>query len=370
VPGYDPVWLSQFFSSGEAVWVGESNAESTSDVVVLSRMRFFQRGTGSLWIGEEEGGETEEKLSEHARAVRAVIADEGASFTLDIEAITGFTPLAVKEALRELAALGLVTNDTVEAMREVIRWKPLDTQSGPDPTRWLPADYRPSSNRHVVQKRPNLRRIPKWRRPDRAGAVPSNWGGRWSLVYRLGTLGRSGAIEDRAAEMARYWLDRYGIVSREIWRRERPKISWRTIYHELKRMEFRGEVRRGYFVKGLAGAQFATSAAVEQLRAIAEESENGKPFIVMAASDPANIYTLPLDLADKDPLSRPRGTGGLIVTRAGRVALSVEGRGRRVVAAEWMEKADVSKAKEVLALHLRGEKNARYLMLPDIGGKE
>jgi ATP-dependent Lhr-like helicase len=366
VPGYDSAWLSQFFSSGEAVWVGESNVDSTSDVVVLSRMRFFQRGTGSLWIGEEESGEIEEKLSEHARAVRAVIADEGASFTVDIEAITGFTPLAVKEALRELAALGLVTNDTVEAMREVIRWKPLDTQAGPDPTRWLPADYRPSSNRHVVQRRPNLRRIPKWRRPDRPGAMPSNWGGRWSLVYRLGTLGRSSGHEAQAAEIARYWLDRYGIVSREIWRRERPKISWRTIYHELKRMEFRGEARRGYFVKGLAGAQFATSAAVEQLRAIAEESENGKPFIVMAASDPANIYNLPLDLADKDPLSRPRGTGGLIVTRAGKVALSVEGRGKRVVAAEWMEKEDVTRAKEVLASHLRGEKNARYLMLPDI----
>jgi ATP-dependent Lhr-like helicase len=366
VPGYDSAWLSQFFSSGEAVWVGESNVDSTSDVVLLSRMRFFQRGTGSLWIGEEESGEIEEKLSEHARAVRAVIADEGASFTVDIEAITGFTPLAVKEALRELAALGLVTNDTVEAMREVIRWKPLDTQAGPDPTRWLPADYRPSSNRHVVQRRPNLRRIPKWRRPDRPGAMPSNWGGRWSLVYRLGTLGRSSGHEAQAAEIARYWLDRYGIVSREIWRRERPKISWRTIYHELKRMEFTGEARRGYFVKGLAGAQFATSAAVEQLRAIAEESENGKPFIVMAASDPANIYNLPLDLADKDPLSRPRGTGGLIVTRAGKVALSVEGRGKRVVAAEWMEKEDVTRAKEVLASHLRGEKNARYLMLPDI----
>jgi ATP-dependent Lhr-like helicase len=135
-------------------------------------------------------------------------------------------------------------------------------------------------------------------------------------------------------------------------------------------MEFRGEARRGYFVKGLAGAQFATSAAVEQLRSIAEESEIGKPFIAMAASDPANIYTLPLDLADKDPLSRPRGTGGLIVTRAGKVGLSVEARGKRVVAADWMGKEDVSNAKEVLAGHLRGEKNARYLMLPDIGGTE
>jgi len=369
VPAYEPAWLSQFLSSGEAVWVGEANADSTAETVMLSRIRFFGRGTGSLWIGDEPLDDVEARLSENAQAIRGVISEEGASFTLDIEAITGLTPLAVKEGLRELAAAGIVTNDTVEAMREIIRWRPLDTGSGPDQTRWLPADYRPSSNRHVVQRRPNLRRIPKWRRPDRPGAIPSNWGGRWSLVHRLGTLGRSGSHEEQAAEIARYWLDRYAIVSRELWRRERPTVAWRSIYHELKRMEFRGEVRRGYFVKGLAGAQFATNAAVEQLRSIAEESENGKPFITLAASDPANIYNLPLDLIDRDPLSRPRGTGGLIVTRGGRVALSVEGRGKRVVVAEWVEKQDVLRAKEVLAQHLRGEKNARYLMLPDIGGQ-
>ncbi|MEO5905005.1 MAG: hypothetical protein ABIQ55_13400, partial [Gemmatimonadaceae bacterium] len=370
VPGYDPAWLSQFLASGEAVWVGETNSDATGDTAMLSRLRFFGRGTGSLWIGDEPLNEIEDRLSENAQMVRAKIAEEGASFTLDLEAVTGFTPLAIKEALRELAAAGIVTNDTAEAMREVIRWRPLDTgiANAPDPTRWLPADYRPS-NRHVVQRRPNLRRIPKWRRPDRPGAVPSNWGGRWSLVHRLGTLGRTVVVEERAAQIARYWLDRYGIVSRELWRRERPRVAWRIIYHELKRMEFRGEVRRGYFVKGLAGSQFATNAAVEQLRSIAEESENGKPFIALAASDPANIYNLPLDLVDRDPLSRPRGTGGLIVTRGGRVAISVEGRGKRIAVADWLEKDDVIRAKEVLALHLRGEKNARYLMLPEIGGR-
>jgi ATP-dependent Lhr-like helicase len=177
-------------------------------------------------------------------------------------------------------------------------------------------------------------------------------------------------MEERAAQIARHWLDRYPIVSRELWRREKPLTSWRAIYHELKRMEFRGEVRRGYFVKGLAGAQFASISAVEQLRAIAAEDDAEKPFIALAASDPANAYNLPLDLADRDPLSRPRGSGGLIVTRGGRVAISVEGRGKRVVIADWLEKASVRKAKEILAEHLRGEKNARYLMLPDIGESE
>jgi ATP-dependent Lhr-like helicase len=200
--------------------------------------------------------------------------------------------------------------------------------------------------------------------------TPSNWGGRWSMVYRIGTLGRSAGTDEKAGQIARHWLDRYAIVSRELWRKERPLVSWRSIYHELKRMEFRGEARRGYFVKGLAGAQFASISAVEQLRTIAAEEDVEKPFIVMAATDPANAYNLPLDLVDRDPLSRPRGSGGLIVTRGGLVAISVEGRGKRVVIADWLEKENVRKAKEVLAEHLRGERNARYLMLPDIGESE
>jgi ATP-dependent Lhr-like helicase len=155
-------------------------------------------------------------------------------------------------------------------------------------------------------------------------------------------------------------------VSREVWRREHPAVSWRSIYRDLKRREFKGEVRRGYFVRGLSGAQFAAPAAVEMLRAIAAEDQAAKPYVVLAASDPANAHVIPTGMSDRDPLSMPRGAGALLVTRAGRVALSVEGRGRRVTTAEWMGREEIVRAKEVLASHLRGEKGARYLMLPDI----
>ena len=363
IPGYDPGWLSPLLSSGEGIWVGESSPDPKGESGMLSRVRFFQRGTGSLWLGDEPVART---LTENARAVLTVIEREGAPFTTDIEAVTGFTPIAVKEALRELVASTLITNDTAEAMREVIRWRPLTARDGPDPTRWLPPDYAPSANRYVVQRRPNLRRLPKWRRPDRPGAVTSNWGGRWAPTHRIGILGHISTEEEKAVRIARYWLDRYGIVSREIWRREKPLTDWRAIYRELKRLEFRGEVRRGYFVRGLSGAQFATPSAVEMLRSIAAGEEVDKPFIVLAASDPANVYNFPMDLADRDPLSRPRGTGALLVTRGGKVGLAVEGRGRRVTAAEWMSREEVQRAKELLAAHLRGEKSARYLMLPDI----
>jgi len=173
--------------------------------------------------------------------------------------------------------------------------------------------------------------------------------------------------DEKATQIARYWLDRYGIVSREIWRRERPLVSWRSIYHELKRMEFRGETRRGYFVRGLSGAQFATPTALDLLRNVAAEDVSDKPHVILAASDPANVYNLPMDLADRDPLSRPRGAGALLVTHGGKVILAIEGRGRRVVAAEGVSREEIRRAKELAATHLRGEKSARYLMLPDIG---
>jgi ATP-dependent Lhr-like helicase len=358
IRGYDPSGLSRFAATGEPVWAGEGNYDPESGAIPLARVRFFERGTGAIWLAEE----VEPVLSENAQKVRATIASEGASFIGDIQAITGFTMLAVREAIRELVAWGLVTNDTVEALREVARWKPMLPRTGNDPTSWLPADYKPSPNRRFTRTRPNLRRLPRWRRPDKPGAAPSGWTGRWSLVRRRGTIGPDVPEEEKAERIARQWLTRYGIVSRDWWRRERPPVSWRAIYRELRRLEFRGEVRRGYFVKGLGGAQFALPDAVEWLRTVAGEDQSSAPFIVMAASDPANVYNLPLDSIERDPLSRPRGSGALLVTRGGRVAIAVEARGKRYSVADWLSPEEAAAAKRALVEHLRGERSARYVM--------
>jgi ATP-dependent Lhr-like helicase len=358
IKAYDPSSLSTFSATGEPVWAGEGKYDPESGAMPLARVRFFERGSGAVWLPAEE----EPVLSENAEAVRATIAAEGASFIGDIQAITGLTMLSLREAIRELVAWGVVTNDTVEALREVGRWKSMVPRAGPDPTSWLPADYTPSPNRRIVQRRPNLRRLPKWRRPDRPGAAPSGWTGRWSLVRRRGTLGPDLPEEEKAERVARQWLARYGIVSRDWWRRERPPVSWRAIYRELKRLEFRGEVRRGYFVKGLGGAQFAVPDAVEWLRTVASEDFTSASFVVMAASDPANVYNLHLELVDRDPLSRPRGSGALLVMRGGRVAIAVEGRGRRYSVADWLTPEEVASAKKALIEHLRGERSARHVV--------
>jgi ATP-dependent Lhr-like helicase len=87
-----------------------------------------------------------------------------------------------------------------------------------------------------------------------------------------------------------------------MWRRERPAIAWRAIYRELKRLEFRGEVRRGYFVRGLSGAQFALPEAVETLRAIRRRPANGE-LVLVAAADPLNLLGIILPGARVSPYS-------------------------------------------------------------------
>ncbi len=345
---YDAEALARLAGSGALVWAAEPRGEGAAGGATIGRVRFFERGTGRLWLGDPPD---DALLSERARVVRDALRTGGASFTGDLS-ITGLTSTQLRDALRELVAMGIATNDTVDALRDVLRWKPRfpgARQAEPDPTRWLPADFTPSA-RPIVQRRVNARRLPKWKRPDRDDGPATSWGGRWSLLHTPGTLGPAMDEQAMAEGIARQWLARYGIVSRDWWRRERPAVGWRAIYHELKRLEFRGEVRRGYFVAGLAGAQFAVPEAVELLRAPSEGEE--RP-VVFAASDPANPYALPLaEGTTPDPLGRPRGAGALLVTRGGRIVLVAEGRGAKLRVRESAEPTEVRDAARALAERL------------------
>ena len=353
---YDPAWLTQLAAAGRFVWAGVPRVDAPARTIALSALRFVERGAGSLWMTAPS---EDMPLSDQARATRDALARHGASFLADLQAATGLSMLALRDALRELVAAGEVTNDSVEALREITRTRPLPnrTRAGDGgAARWLPSDYAPSGERRVVQRRMSVRRLPRWRRPDRGGGV-SGWVGRWSLVRTPGTLGPELPSEEHASAIARKWLERYGIVARNWWKRERPPVPWRSIYLELKRMEFRGEVRRGYFVRGLAGAQFALPEAVEELRGV--EGEGSPPFVVVSASDPANPYALDLEGIELDPIARPRGRGALLATREGRVAMAVEGRGRRITVGGWLDDAEVTAAAAALLAHLRASGGSR-----------
>jgi ATP-dependent Lhr-like helicase len=107
--------------------------------------------------------------------------------------------------------------------------------------------------------------------------------GRWSLVpWGLADT------ETLAINQARRLLDRCGVVTRELADMEGGLLPWRVLYEVLSRMEWAGEVRRGYFVEGLAGAQFAWPEALEALTR--QDAHANGPVVLLNTMDPANVH--------------------------------------------------------------------------------
>ncbi|MFZ0388733.1 MAG: DEAD/DEAH box helicase, partial [Solirubrobacteraceae bacterium] len=153
------------------------------------------------------------------------------------------------------------------------------------------------------------------RRRDGAAAQVS---GRWSLVAPL--LGEGVDPSARRRALAELLLERYGIVTREQVLAEGIPGGFSAIYSELSQLETLGVARRGYFLEGLGGAQFALPGAVERLRArrgIGGVSADDAP-LVLAAVDPAQPYGAALpwpkaDNADGGSGRRPSRVGGAYV---------------------------------------------------------
>ena len=99
--------------------------------------------------------------------------------------------------------------------------------------------------------------------------------------------------------VAEVLLERYGIVTRETVLAEGIPGGFAALYGELTNLETLGTARRGYFVEGLGGAQFALPAAIERLRSLKGEeglrAGERAGALVLAATDPANPFgaTLP-----------------------------------------------------------------------------
>ena len=88
-----------------------------------------------------------------------------------------------------------------------------------------------------------------------------------------------------ATSWAELLLDRHGLLTRSHVLAESLPGGFAGLYPVLTRMEEVGRVRRGYFVEGLGGAQFALPGAVDRLRATAATGVIG-----LASTDPANPY--------------------------------------------------------------------------------
>jgi ATP-dependent Lhr-like helicase len=105
----------------------------------------------------------------------------------------------------------------------------------------------------------------------------------------------------RVEKQVRLLLQRYGILVKEWYRYERGLLPWFKLFQVLKRLEWQGEIRRGYFVRGLTGLQFATSEAVELLERMHNPDEyKNQNLIALSTVDPALPFggQVPWDLVD------------------------------------------------------------------------
>ncbi len=77
----------------------------------------------------------------------------------------------------------------------------------------------------------------------RIQAVP--WSGRWASLSPQGDF-----TEEELMAAALRALYRYGVITRDLCASEPLLPPWSLLYPILERMEFAGEVRRGYFIIG------------------------------------------------------------------------------------------------------------------------
>jgi len=168
---------------------------------------------------------------------------------------------------------------------------------------------------------------PAQRRPRRfsrtRGASITSTQGRWSPTERL-----FAGVPDRRA-LAELLLERQGIVTRDGVRGEGIPGGYGAVYSELKDLETIGACRRGYFVEGLGGAQFALPGAVERLREL--RAEDDPEPLVLAAADPAQPYGAALPWPRRAGARAARVAGAQVVLLGGEAALFVERGGRTLV---------------------------------------
>jgi hypothetical protein len=192
--------------------------------------------------------------------------------------------------------------------------------------------------------------------PSRSG--PPTTAGRWSLLPA-----REPDPTLRNHATAEVLLERHGVLTRGAVMAEQVKGGFGAAYRVLAAFEDAGRVRRGYFVEGLGASQFATTGAVDRLRAGARplgESPDGGPgrTVVLAAADPANPYGAALGWPERPADGgatghRPgRKAGALVVLVDGELVLYVERGGRSLLS--WTQAgATLQSAADALALAVR-----------------
>jgi ATP-dependent helicase Lhr and Lhr-like helicase len=254
---YDVRWLDELFLNGELTWgrlarpQRETGLPATAMLTRTAPLSFLFRERMSSLLRSNPTADIP-SLRSGTAALFQLLESRGALFQQEMTKRTGLLPTQVEEALRELAALGLITSDTFAAVRTLTQEK---KQS---------------------RRRPGSRNL-------HAGA------GRWSLFP-----GSLDAVErsDQLQAWCYLLLRRYGVVFRDILARESAAPAWTELVPWFRKLELRGEVRGGRFIARVSGEQYGLESTISKLRAAREQRTDAgqaDQWCVISAVDPLNL---------------------------------------------------------------------------------
>ncbi|MCZ3390230.1 MAG: ATP-dependent helicase [Actinomycetia bacterium] len=298
VRGYQPAWLDQLTGSGDVVWFGAGA---------------LPQGDG--WVGFVPAEQSalilpapaavDDRTDAHA-ALLELFGDGVALLTRGVHAsLSAYPSDVVDTALWDLVWAGLLTNDSLAALRS--RQGTRRTAFG-------------RSTPSVGSRSPTRTgRMTRTSRPVVADAVPGRW-------FRVNEPPASTTL--RAHATAAALLGRHGVLTRGSAAAEGVPGGFAATYRVLAAMEDAGRVQRGYFIEGLGAAQFAGSAAVDQLRT----EDTAQRVHALAGTDPANPYgaALPWPSSPASHLPGRKAGATVIIDEAG-LALFVERGGRSLL---------------------------------------
>jgi ATP-dependent helicase Lhr and Lhr-like helicase len=340
IGAYSPAWLDSLCASGEVVWVGAGALGRSSGRVAL----YFREDAALIGpppAPRSSGAGAGAAPSDPAHELLRERLSRGPAFFTDLLAELPVAGETLRESLWDLVWAGEATNDA---------WAPLRAphlalaRGGAGEV----AGTGSHAGRTILSGRPMAARS---RFGGRRRGAQAQVQGRWSLVASLfGVPAFSSAAVaspalpslERRRVLAELLLERYGIVTREQVLAEGIRGGFALLYDAFSQLETLGVCRRGYFVEGMGGAQFALPGAVERLRA--GRSPIGRTYqggdtdgeartLVLAAADPAQPYGAALPWPKREGQTRrpARVAGAYVVLVEDEPALYVERGGRGLV---------------------------------------
>jgi len=312
ISGYAPAGLDTLIAAGEVAWAGvEPIGERDGHIALFlaDKLPLLKQKRPPV-----------EPLTEREEKLLSVLESAGASFFDALhQAAGGGYPGETIDALWSLVWHGLITNDSLHALRAYIArpdsartprrlhtgmvFRSRRTTPPMAQGRWSVLALRAGMDRKV---------IPQGLKPQEFSVLS----GGTAKAVPFQSDAQPSATEASHA-LAMQLLNRYGVLLRESVAAENVPGGFSAVYDVLKALEESGRIRRGYFVAGLGATQFALPAAVDLLRQLRSEPPAEKPeFVQLAATDPANPYGSvlrwpDLPVAAEDSESAPR-----ILTRA------------------------------------------------------